>query len=440
MSPVPVIAIFDIGKTNKKFLLFNEAYQLFYEQSEKLEEITDEDGDPCEDLDALNEFVLRQWQIASSLTEFTIKAVNVSAYGASFVYVDDQLKPIAPIYNYLKPFPQTLELQLDQAFGGRDKLSLETSSSWLGNLNSGFQLYRLKYQKPDLFESIRYALHLPQYLSSLFTKSMVSEMTSIGCHTALWDFGKRQYHRWVEEEGLKVKFPEIVSSHKGVAVQYEKQYLVAGMGLHDSSAALIPYLLNFEEAFVLLSTGTWCISLNPFNHDPLTIEELKQDCLCYLSYNGTPVKASRLFAGNDHEIAVKLLAEYFHKESSYYKQVRYNPDFIQSGNREIFSPSQFTSYEEAYHALVAEIVQKQKQSTDLVLRGVNTRRIFVDGGFSQNEIYMNLLSSQWRGIEVYAASMPQATALGAAMAIHTHWNKHSLPKNLIELKYYSDRG
>ena len=55
-----------------------------------------------------------------------------------------------------------------------------------------------------------------------------------------------------------------------------------GVGLHDSSAALIPLSASFNEPFILLSTGTWCISLNPFNHTMLSDYELNQDCLCYL--------------------------------------------------------------------------------------------------------------------------------------------------------------
>ena len=78
--------------------------------------------------------------------------------------------------------------------------------------------------------------------------------------------------------------------------------------MHDSSAALIPYLACFDEPFLLISTGTWCISLNPFNHEPLTAEELQQDCLCYLSYEGKPVKAARYFGGNEHEQTVKKIA------------------------------------------------------------------------------------------------------------------------------------
>jgi sugar (pentulose or hexulose) kinase len=75
----------------------------------------------------------------------------------------------------------------------------------------------------------------------------------------------------------------------------------------------------------------------------------------------------------------------------------------------------------------------------LVLKDTDTpvKRVFVDGGFSKNSVYMTLLASYFTGVEVFAASMPQATALGAALAIHKSWNKNALPNNLIELNYYS---
>ena len=39
--------------------------------------------------------------------------------------------------------------------------------------------------------------------------------------------------------------------------------------------------------------------------------ELHEDCLCYLSYEGEAVKASRIFAGYEHEQQVKRLADHF---------------------------------------------------------------------------------------------------------------------------------
>ena len=63
-------------------------------------------------------------------------------------------------------------------------------------------------------------------------------------------------------------------------------------------------------------------------------------------------------------------------------------------------------------------------------------KLFVDGGFGKNEIYMNLLAKAFPEMEVYAASVAQATALGAALAIHEDWNTKKIPQNLIDLKRY----
>ncbi len=170
------------------------------------------------------------------------------------------------------------------------------------------QLYRLKYEKPEIFSQIKYALHLPQYLSYLISSKGFTDITSIGCHTGLWNFSQNRYHRWVYEEKIADKLPPVVPSDYVMPVEFEGNKFQLGIGLHDSSAALIPYLISFHEPFILISTGTWCISLNPFNARPLTAEELKQDCLCYMQYQGMPVKASRLFAGQEHEKGVKKIA------------------------------------------------------------------------------------------------------------------------------------
>ncbi len=217
--------------------------------------------------------------------------------------------------------------------------------------------------------------------------------------------------------------------------------------------------MNFHEPFILISTGTWCISINPFNHAPLTKEELKNDCLCYMSYDAKPVKASRLFAGDWHEQQLKRISEYFNQNTARYRAMDFNPEIItvlqtknKSGeklhgkikNKEIslFTErglSSFKNDEEAYHQLMLDIVAQQYGSTQLVLKGTGIKRIFVDGGFGNNLIYMNLLASAFPGIEVFAASMAQATAVGAALCIHNAWNKKELPNDIIELKYFSNR-
>ncbi len=471
-----VIAIFDIGKTNKKLFLFDERYQIVWEKSEQFVEIQDEDGELCEDLPRLITWVNESLAEVMALPEFDVRAVNVSAYGASLVNIDRSGQPIGPLVNYLKPYPASLLRQFFEDYGPEIDLTRQTASPLLGSLNSGLQVYRLKHEQPDLFAQLAFSLHLPQFVSYLISDWPVSELTSIGCHTMLWDFDRQDYHRWVENEQLLARLAPIVPSDSAILKTIGNKSVQVGVGLHDSSAALIPYLASFSDGsrtgepdprpFVLISTGTWCVSMNPFNNSPLTPEELQYDCLNYIHYKGQPVKASRLFAGYEHEQQVKRLAEYFQVPVDQYVRVDYHPVLIEQlrekvsqvttendakgqqmismqgslfGERDL---SEFATYDEAYHQLMLDIISQQLISTNLVLANSPTRetavqRIFVDGGFGKNPIYMNLLAMAFPDIEVYAASVAQASALGAALAIHHHWNSHPLPADCVELKKYT---
>lgn len=447
MTPTPVIAIFDVGKTNKKLFLFDEHYRIVFEKSLQFEETIDEDGDPCEDLMALTAWGRDSLQQLSALEQFDIRALNFSAYGASFVHIDKVGKPVTPLYNYLKPFPEKLKAKFYEDYGGELSVSTSTASPVLGHLNSGMQLYWLKYEQPAAFEKINFALHLPQYLSFLVTGEAFSDITSIGCHTNLWDFSNNTYHEWVIREKINKKLPPIFASSEVVEARAFWKDLKVGVGLHDSSAALIPYLACFTEPFILISTGTWCITLNPFNTDPLTEAELKQDCLCYMSYRGDAVKASRLFAGNEHEIETRRLATFFDVPLDEYRNVTYNEEITRklAGETPVMPQLKFAdrdlqayeSYDVAYHQLMLDIMWQQLVSTKLVIGSGGVKRIFVDGGFSKNSIYMHLLAEAFPEMEVFAASVAQATAVGAALAIHKHWNSLPLPGDIIDLKFYT---
>ena len=462
-----MILLLDIGKTNKKCFVFDEDYRIVFEKTTQLAETRDEDGEPCEDLGLLEKWVLESVREILGDTRFQIRAINCTAYGASFVHLDAAGKPLTPLYNYLKPYPNELRKQFFNTYGGEEKIALETASPILGSLNSGLQLYRIKHQKPLVFKQIKWSLHLPQYVSYLISlamdspdnsksldECMATEITSIGCHTMLWDFQKNDYHDWVKSEGIAEKFPPILplntvlpvtnhhstshhstnhhstshhsTNHHSTNHHSTNHQITVGTGLHDSSAALIPYLACFEVPFVLVSTGTWCISLNPFNQEPLTPDELAQDCLCYLSYEGKPVKAARYFGGHEHEQAVRQMAAEFGVPEDFYRGVQ----LPVPSTRDKLSGS----LETRYLAFMRQLVEKQAVSTKLAIGKSHIRRIFVDGGFSRNEIYMALMAAAFPDMEVFAAEIPQATAMGAAMAMHDSWNKKPLSKNLITLK------
>lgn len=152
---------------------------------------------------------------------------------------------------------------------------------------------------------------------------------------------------------------------------------------------------------------------------------------------------------------MKRLAAHYQKEVDYYKTVKADPLLLKKystdydalkttahltlptvsvfGEREL---TDFASYEEAYHLLIADLMVLQVQSSWLVMKDTSVKKIFVDGGFSKNPIYMQLLSAAFPELEVYAATVAQASSLGAAMAIHALWNKQALPASLVQLKKY----
>jgi sugar (pentulose or hexulose) kinase len=455
MSALPVIVVFDVGKTNKKIFLFDENYKIVFERSARFIETYDEDGDPCENLESLRLSIFDSLREVLKRKEFQIKAINFSTYGASFVYIDEYGKPLAPLYNYLKAYPEDLKKEFYATYGGEQTISAATASPVLDSLNSGMQLYRIKKEKPQLYKQIRYALHLPQYLSYLVSGAEYSDLTSLGCHTQLWDFTKNDYHDWVKTEGLDQKLAPIVDGDEVFPSEFPGNLYKVGVGLHDSSAALIPYLINFHEPFILISTGTWCITLNPFNTSALTARELEKDCLSYMQYKGKPVKASRIFAGYEHDQQVKRIAAHFKQSPGRYKNMKYDAEIIQNLQLEMNKRNEpaaeatkesafvqrnledFATDRIAYHQFMLDIARQQLASTRLVMDSTNVKRIFVDGGFSKNAIYMNLLAMMFPQTEVFAASMAQATAIGTALAIHKCWNTKPMPNDIIELKYYA---
>ena len=188
----------------------------------------------------------------------------------------------------------------------------------------------------------------------------------------------------------------------------------------------------------------------------LTSDELRQDCLSFLSYQGDAVKASRLFAGYEHEQQVKRLAAHYNTSTDYYKTVLYDASVCNKlhsvaagGSGEEVSTAMigqspfgkrdlhdFETCEEAYHQLILDIIKQQVQSTKLVMNDKPVKKIFVDGGFSKNDVYMNFLAAAFPHIEVYSAKVAQASALGAAIAIRKACNDDPLPSDLITVKRY----
>lgn len=448
-----VTAVFDIGKTNKKFFLFDKEFKEVHKEYTRFDEIFDEDGHATEDLNALQNWLKDVFNKILKSDKYNVKAINFSTYGASFVHLDENGEVLTPLYNYTKEIDSDIATQFYNTYG--DDLELvRTSGSSIssGLLNSGLQLYWIKYAKPEVFKKIKYSLHLPQYLSYIFSGIPLSEYTSIGCHTALWNYETKDYQDWVYKEKINNILPQIVSTETSLNINYNGKRIKIGVGIHDSSSALLPYVRSVKKPFVLVSTGTWSIALNPFVDKPLTKDDVVSDCINYMRINGKPVKSSRLFLGNEYKIQIKKLSERFGVDKDYHKTIQFNynayfeiiKDFHYAFKWESFShhtmPEKtnyyYNDFDQAYHHLMIELVQLQVESIKRISKTQDIDRLYVDGGFTDNDVYIKLLSHYLRGMKLRTTKASLGSALGAAIAISdTKLNSKFLRKNYALKKH-----
>lgn len=446
-----IIVIFDIGKTNKKILFFDENLVLIHQHEQHFDEILDEDGFPCDDISKIENWITSEILVLTNTKQFCIKAINFTTYGATLLYLNEKGERLTPVYNYLKEMPSDVLNNFYEKYGGVDEFSRKTASPALGMLNSGLQILWLKRKKVEIFKKVKYILHFPQYLSYLFTKKITSEYTSVGCHTAIWDYNNCEYHSWLKDEGVDLPKPE--SNFLLMPINVNGKEMKIGSGFHDSSASLIPYLLGIKEKFILISTGTWSIFMNPFNEEPLTIDQLHQDTLCYLSIYQKQVKSSRLFMGHIHQVNTDRISEHFNVSKNYYKSVKANEIIIEQcfikndGVNYFFRKgvpddylssndlSKFSSFEEAYHQLVLDLVRLSEERLNLITcNEANHESLFITGGFSRNEIYTRLLATIFPDKKFYTSEIDNATALGGALATYQALNNVNNIKINLGLK------
>ena len=444
---IPVTAIFDIGKTNKKCFLFDQEYQEVYREFASFDLIVDEDGHPTENLEALTQWVKSTFDRLFADPKWDIEILNFSTYGASLVHLDKNGNPITPLYNYTKPYPPELEAQFYAQFGPESEFGLATGTTRSGMLNSGMQLYWLKHHKPELFKKIKVTLHLPQYLSYCFTGKAVTDFTSIGCHTGLWDYREKSYHHWVAQEGLIPLLPTPKNTETKFTITYQGKELKVGIGIHDSSATLYPYIKCNSEPFALLSTGTWSVAMNPFSDGLLDANDQRYDCINYMQPDAAAVKAGRLFLGNEFDIQLRHIAEFFNLSESELREIPFDEvlyikiqkkeacffkwESLQAAEMEI-SPWNFASPAEAYHQLNFELCVLQVESLHHVIGKTPVENVYLDGGFTSNFVFVEILTRLIHPLKLILADSAQGTALGAALVLA----ENELPIHFLQKQYH----
>ncbi|MFP4509892.1 MAG: FGGY-family carbohydrate kinase [Spirochaetaceae bacterium] len=448
------IAVLDIGKTNKKLCIFDETLQLVDSAVKSIPPV--ERGHVrVEDVDALLEWFYEE--LRRFAVQYPVRAIGCSAHGAAFVGVDNDGTQSVPLVDYTFEPDESLHAEFFAMAGDRVELQQTTATVELKPLiNPAKLLYFTKQQYPDEFEKCSWFLPYPSFIGMQLTGKPNAEWTYVGCHTYLWDFQDGRWSSIADALGIRSKLPTSVGKPWDVLGTVRAEIAdrcgldpqtVVTAGIHDSNAALVPYLLNQEEEFVLNSTGTWCVIMQPGETVRFEPDELGKSVFFNLSAFGKPVKTAVLMAGAEYDVYTGIFSAMHSNapmppfDPEVYRDVVYArskfilpgvvvgagqfPDStarvvdgdeiytleeIRSGDR---VPAFFHDLPTAYAVLNLSIAVQSMVAFDRV--GVDrVRHVYTEGGFRKNADYNHLMASIFPDLDVFRTSMDEASAVGAA--------------------------
>lgn len=449
------MAVIDIGKTNKKVLIFDPNLKIVDSAFKNFDEFT-KDGVIYEDLENMTQWIISQ--IKTFATQYHIKALSVTTHGATAFAIDKNGKLAIPPVAYTTDAGETFREEFYQTFGSRKALKKETGTAEIGSvINIGKLIYFMKKKWPDKWKKVWKILNMPQYFGYLFTGQIGAEPTYVGCHTYLYDPKKQAYSSLVKKLEIENLLPETVNKSwetlGTISADFQKQTglstdCIVTMGIHDSNASLLPYLVKGFDNFVLNSTGTWCVAMHPTDTTDFSDEEL--DALVFYNLNiyQEPVKTS-IFKGGlefetyqvilkgingdleyppfNHDLYTKIIKE---KKLFIMPSVdqgvgifpNAKPRAIEDGQathlidlqagKDI--PDFFRNFEIATAVLNISLAIQTYYALNMT--GFNGKgRVFIEGGFRKNEAYINLLGALYPDATISLTKMDEATAFGAAI-------------------------
>ena len=307
------IIVIDVGKTHAKASLWGANGRPIANRSRA------NAPQQAPDYRALDVQAIDQWLI-DSLTEFAqaqkVSHIVTVAHGAAATLLQGGHLYAAPM-DYETDVSAADRAEYDLQ---RDPFESSGSPSLPGGLNLGMQLHLFEKLRGPIPDDVT-IVPWPQYWAWRLCGIAATEVSSLGCHTDLWQPAARQFsllavrRRWAARMSpLRAAGDTLGAITRQVARQTGLPAdCVVLCGLHDSNAALLDARAHPDIAVhdaTVLSTGTWFVAMRSLaanNHaadNELNIAALPvaRDCLVNVDIAGRPVPSARLMGGREAEI------------------------------------------------------------------------------------------------------------------------------------------
>jgi len=408
------IAVLDIGATNVKAHLFDADLNELAAESIPAAR---RDGPPYSSIDAEPIVTFAEATLPRFDRELPVDAIVPCAHGSALALMDASGGLSLPIMCYeAQPPPQVVDGYANIAPAFTEVFAPTNPMA----LTLGRQLYWQETLFPGAFASTSTMLPLAQYLTYRLCGSAANEVSAMGAQTHLWAPLQRDYSAIARQYGWASRFPTFRSAWEDLGRASNIPLRGHGKvltGVHDSNANLLPFL--GDAPFALLSTGTWVIGFA--NGIDIRALEPAHDQVSNTTIFGDPVASCRFMGGREFEILAQgapphaassnIVAELLARGVSAW------PAFTTSGgpvpNAGGKGHVEGIVRTAAERASLASLYCAQMSALALKKMGV-VSRVIVDGPFSINLVYLEILAACLPGQAVLASGLRSGTALGAA--------------------------
>lgn len=420
MSAPRTIAVIDIGKTNAKVAQVDLSTLSEVALRRKANAPLRQPPYPHHDVEALWTFILNS--LADLNRERRIDAISITTHGATGALVDRFGELALPVLDYEFDGPDRLAADYDAvrppfAQTGTPRLPI--------GLNLGAQFFWQQKQFPADFAKTATMLMYPQYWALRLTGVAANEVTSLGCHTDLWNPWTSDYSSLVDKMGWRGLMAPVRPAKDRLGpilpaiaqrIGLDPQTSVF-CGLHDSNASLLPHLLSDAPPFSVVSTGTWVVSMavggRRVGLDPA------RDTLVNVNALGDAVPSARFMGGrefslltesqpqewSDDDVAAVLARQVLLLPSTQQGSGPFPHRVAQWRSTDDLSSGQRFAAISFYLALMT--------ATCLELIGGDGPTT-VEGPFARNPLFIRMLAAA-TGRPVVASETSTGTSIGAAL-------------------------
>jgi sugar (pentulose or hexulose) kinase len=451
------VAVIDIGMTNKKVAVYDEGMKLLAIVKRGFEPLMVE-GLETHDLAGMEAWFLDS--LAALAKKFDIGAIAVCTHGATFVCADAEGRPVLPcVYYTHEPGPEFQERFYALAGDPKELQAATGTPNFSALINPAKGLLFAKERWPEAFAAASLVLPYPEYWGMMLTGKAGLEGTYMGCHTYLYDWKKNSSSVVAERLGIEGKLPfplraswEVLGTLRPEIVSRTglSPDTIVTMGIHDSNASLLPYLIKEKQGgFVVNSTGTWCVLMRPSEKFVFAPEELGKVVFFNRSAYNEPVKTAIFLGGKEYEVWSKLIDAAAPNatpgaaaSAAVYSTVLAErsafilPEIVpgsgqfpgsiaqavEGGRKYLLSDLEEGGPRPAFLAdrARAEAVLNISLALQTIVALERTglaagEKIFTEGGFRNNPEYNALLAAALPENPVYLTDMAEATSFGAAL-------------------------